>query len=847
MGGIRGGGAGGTRIRQVNVEYDFHAIEDRWRGAWEEQGIYRAPHPSDGPKQYVLDFFPYPSGEGLSVGHGRNYVPSDVLSRYYRMRGYAVLHPMGWDAFGLPAENEAILRGRHPRQTTREYAANYRRQLTLLGCSYDWSREFTTSDPSYYKWTQWGFLLLLRRGLAYRATGWQWWCPKCRTILANEQVERGRCWRHSDTPVERRALEQWYVRTTAYADRLLRDLEGLDWPESIKAMQRNWIGRSEGVEVWFPQASSSRPADEGIVAFTTRVDTLYGVTFLALAPEHAMASKIAAPERRQMVDAYVETALRRSEIERMAESTASGVFTGASATHPLTGEAIPIYVAEYVLPHYGTGAVMGVPAHDPRDFAFARAHRLPVRRVIRGITDPGEEPYPGEGILIDSAGFTGQSSQDARTLIAEELERRRAGQRAVRYRIRDWLISRQRYWGAPIPVVHCDHCGIVPVPEDALPVLLPDVERYEPAGTGASPLAAIPDFVETACPRCTGRAKRETDTLDGFADSNWYFLRFADPQYAAGPWNPGAVAYWLPVDWYVGGAEQAVMHLLYARFFTKILFDEGLVTFSEPFSRLRNQGSMLSPVDGMRMSKSRGNVVTPDEVVARHGADALRVYVLFIGPFAQDATWNPTGIAGAARFVRRLLGLTVRVTEAPARDEVPEGREEILARLHRLVRAVGEAIEGFRFNVLVAEMMTFLNDAERWEPSWRGTAVWREVVEVFVRLCAPITPFLAEEAWSRLGHRESIHHAPWPAYDPALAAERERTVVVQVDGRTRDRFTVAGEIDRETMIELALGRERVRRTIGGRTIQNVIVVPGPLVNLVIEHTGNRGGTKPDRA
>ncbi|MGH2397743.1 MAG: class I tRNA ligase family protein, partial [bacterium] len=456
--------------------FDVRAIDDRWRRAWEEEEIYRTPDPLTGPKRYVLDFFPYPSGDGLSVGHAKNYVPSDVLARYFRMRGNAVLHPMGWDAFGLPAENEALLRGRHPRDTTREYSANYRRQLQLIGCSYDWTREFTTSDPEFYKWTQWGFLLLLRRGLAYRAVGMQWWCPKCRTILANEQFHDGRCWRHGDTPVEQRALEQWYIRTTEYAERLLRDLDGLDWPEHIKTIQWNWIGRSEEA---------------------------------------------------------------------------------------------------------GT----------------------------------------------------------------------------VRYRLHDWLISRQRFWGAPIPVVYCDRCGIVPVPEEQLPVLLPEVERYEPSGTGRSPLDAMPDFVHTACPRCAGPARRETDTLDGFADSNWYFLRFADPQYASAPWNPEAASYWMPVDWYIGGAEHAVMHLLYARFFTKVLYDEGLVSFVEPFLRLRSQGSMLSPKDGVRMSKSRGNVVTPDEVVAQYGADALRVAVMFIGPFEQDVTWDPAVASGAARFVRRLYQL----------------------------------------------------------------------------------------------------------------------------------------------------------------------------------------------
>jgi len=638
----------------VKQKFDVRAIEDRWRRAWEEQGIYRTPEPSTRPKMYVLDFFPYPSGDGLSVGHARNYVPTDVLARYFRMRGHAVLHPMGWDAFGLPAENEALLKRRHPRDTTRDYSANYRRQLRLIGCSYDWSREISTSDPEFYRWTQWGFLLLLRRGLAYRAMGWQWWCPKCRTILANEQVENGRCWRHTDTPVEKRELEQWYVRTTAYADRLLHDLERVDWPEHIKTMQRNWIGRSE----------------EG-----------------------------------------------------------------------------------------GT----------------------------------------------------------------------------VRYHLHDWLVSRQRYWGAPIPVVYCDQCGIIPVPEHQLPVLLPEVESYEPAGTGRSPLDAMPEFVHTSCPRCTGPARRETDTLDGFADSNWYFLRFADPSYRAGPWNPEAIRYWMPVDWYVGGAEQAIMHLLYARFFTKVLFDEGLIEFEEPFTRLRSQGSMLSPVDGLRMSKSRGNVVTPDEVVDIYGADALRVAVMFIGPFEQDVAWNPAVAAGAARFVRRLYRLLTQPSThgvGSRASGVAGQRHDVRLRVHQLIKSAGEAIEKFRFNTLISEVMTFLNDVEAWKPQFTGTALWDEMTDTLVRICAPVTPFVAEDAWHTMGREGSVHHAQWPEYDASLVQDVTQTVIIQIDGRVRDRITVPPDADRDTHVQLASARSRVRDAIGKRTVKQVVVVPGKVINFV---------------
>ena len=833
---VIGGDAVGTRARRVRIRYDHGAIEGHWRRRWEEQGIYRTPASSDRPKTYVLDFFPYPSGDGLSVGHARNYVPTDVLARYHRMRGSAVLHPMGWDAFGLPAENEALLRGRHPRTTTQEYAANYRRQLQLIGCSYDWSREFTTSDPEYYRWTQWGFLLLLRRGLAYRATGWQWWCPSCRTILANEQVEDGCCWRHRETRVERRALEQWYVRTTAYADRLLADLSGLDWPEPIKAMQRAWIGRSEGTEARFRIVEGGvGTVGEDVAVFTTRVDTIFGATFLALAPEHPLAASVPVPSRRAEVAAFVQSALRRPEIDRMnAAQIPGGVLTGAYAAHPFTGDRLPVCVADYVLAQYGRGAMMGVPAHDERDFRFAAVHHLPITRVVHGATGTESLPYAAEGVLVDSGRFSGLSTGAARSAIAAALRDQGAGGPAVRYRMRDWLISRQRYWGAPIPVISCDRCGIVPVPDADLPVRLPDVEQYEPAGTGRSPLDGIESFVRTRCPRCGEAAMRETDTLDGFADSNWYFLRFADPQFHDGPWHPEAMRYWLPVDWYVGGAEHAVMHLLYARFFTKVLSDEGLVSFTEPFLHLRNQGSMLSPQDGTRMSKSRGNIVTPDEVVAAFGADALRVAVMFIGPFDQDVTWDPRVAAAAARFVRRLFALWVRAALAPSSPNPLSDRAKdgMLARVHRLTRILGEALERFRFNAVIAELMAFLNDAERWEPAGAGTEWWREAMLMLIRICAPVVPFAAEEAWARFGGTASVHLGAWPAYDPALAAETESTIVVQVDGRARDRFTVPTGTDRGTLVELAGRRERVTSAIGGRPVLNVVAVPERLVNFV---------------
>jgi leucyl-tRNA synthetase len=720
------------------------------------------------------------------------------------MRGFAVLHPMGWDAFGLPAENEALHRGRHPRETTAEYARTYRRQLRLLGCSYDWGREFSTSDPAFYQGTQWGFLLLFRRGLVYRASGRQWWCPKCRTILANEQVEEGRCWRHPDTPAERRVLEQWYVRTTAYADRLAEDLDQVDWPEPIKAMQRNWIGRSVGADVRFRIEGREPP----VTVFTSRPETIRAAVFLALAPEHPLVRDLAPPSHAAAVAAYVDGALRRSEIDRAAgRDGPSGVFTGAWGIHPLSGERLPVFVADYVLGHYGTGAIMGVPAGDERDAQFA------ARFGLNAVSLPPDPPSQADVM---------------RALLSHG-----AASRAVRYRMRDWLVSRQRYWGAPIPLVHCPRCGTVPVPEGELPIALPDVAQYAPSGTGRSPLAGIPSFVQTSCQNCGGPAERETDTLDGFADSNWYFLRFADPVDAA-PWSREAVQYWLPVDWYIGGAEHAVMHLLYARFFTKVLYDEGLVPFSEPFIRLRNQGSLLSPADGTRMSKSRGNVVTPDEVVASSGADALRLGIMFLGPFDQDVTWTPAVVTGSARFVQRMYRLVARHVAAVQTDGGPGGLPaEVAARLGAMVAFAGEAIEQFRFNVLVAGLMSFLHDLERWEEPLRGSAGWRDVLRTAVRILAPIAPFLAEETWAMLGGAGSVHHAPWPESAVGPPASHDLvTVVVQVDGKVRDRLQIVRGAAREEVVGKARATARVQAALSGRLLREVVVVPDRVVNFV---------------
>ena len=843
--------------------YDFSALEEKWRPRWQATDLYRTGDDPDKPRVYILDFFPYPSGDGLSVGHCRNYVPTCVSARFHRMRGYNVLHPMGWDAFGLPAENYAIAHAVHPAETTRRFAANYKRQMQLIECSYDWSREIDSTDPAYYRWTQWFFRLLFRRGLAYRAPGSQWWCPHCRTILANEQVEDGRCWR-CDSIVTRKELEQWYFRITAYAERLLADLDTIDWPERIKEMQRHWIGRSEGADVVFAVGGHE------VTTFTTRPDTLYGVTFLALAPEHPLAERIATPARAAEVAAYVEAARRLSEIERQATDKAkTGVFTGAYATHPLTGAAVPVWVADYVLGGYGSGAVMGVPGHDARDFAFARRYELPIVGVnipvhpnspppvgvnipvhpnnpppvgvnipVHPESQPSEEgvnrdvhPYEAPGIVVNSGPYSGLPSAEAGARIAADLAAAGRGGPRVAYRFRDWLISRQRYWGAPIPIIHCPACGAVAVPEADLPVLLPDVADFTPSGDGRSPLARAEAWVNTTCPQCGGPARRETDTMDGFACSSWYFLRFASPHESERPFDPDAVRAWLPVDTYVGGAEHAIMHLLYARFWTKVMVDEGLIDFAEPFTQLRNQGMLLSPQDGLKMSKSKGNVVTPDEVVAQYGTDALRAYILFLGPFDANALWDNRGIVGVARFIERYWKLA---NEVAARPNNGQPFDEAFEReRHKIIRRVTGDMSRFRFNTAVAALMEYVNDlyAARSRPI--GGRQWRAAVGDLTLLLAPIAPFVTEEVWREvLGGKDSVHRAAWPEFDPALAADEEVTIVLQVNGKLRDRVTLPAGADEDALRAAALDNAKVRATIGERPIREAIVVPGRLVNVV---------------
>lgn len=808
--------------------YDPQSIEPRVRARWAEQSLYLAQPASDQPKFYCLDFFPYPSGDGLHVGHCRNYVPTDVLSRYKRMSGFNVLHPMGWDAFGEPAEQYAVTHGVHPRVTTDRNTANFRRQFDLIGASYDWSREIDSSQPEFYRWTQYFFLLLYQRGLAYRDTNWQWWCPGCQTTLSSHEVDQGVCWRgHSG--VIKREIPAWYFKITDLADELLEGLDQIDWPERIKSMQRNWIGRSEGCEIIF-----AGPAGEPMPVFTTRPDTVYGVTFLAIAPEHPLVEILATPEYQLSVQEYQAQAARQSEIERMMETRQkTGVFSGSHAVHPLTGAPVPIWVADYVLPGYGTGLVMGVPAHDTRDFEFARQYGLPVIEVIAPASADQLEThaaYTGPGRMVNSAEFDGLESTEGARRITAELQVRQAGGPKVIYRMRDWLISRQRYWGTPIPIVYCDLHGEQPVPFEQLPVLLPPMENFQPDGSGHSPLARLPEFLHTTCPVCGGPARRETDTMGGFACSSWYFLRYASPWSEHEPFERQSAEYWLPVDLYVGGAEHAVLHLLYARFWTRVLADAGLISFREPFAKLLNQGQLLAP-DGARMSKSRGNVITPDRMVETYGADALRVYELFMAPFDQDITWSTDGIHGALRFLNRIWTLfadTYTVSHSTS------GTDPELERwLHRTIRQTSERIESFRFNTMVSALMEFVNllAQRRRESAWQ-TGTYHHCLETLLLLLAPVAPFIADELWSQTGHSGSVHAQCWPVWDAELAAEETQEIAVQINGRVRAAIPVEPGASAEAVQQIALSHPKVASWLAGQSVKKIIYIPGKILSIV---------------
>ncbi|MGH7921497.1 MAG: leucine--tRNA ligase [Candidatus Dormibacteraceae bacterium] len=802
-------------------------IEPKWQRRWTDAQSMRADDTAARPTFYNLVMYPYPSGDP-TVGHMRNYVIGDLLSRFMRMRGFEVLHPFGWDAFGLPAENAAQKRGgMHPRTWTEQNIETFRRQLEMIGILYDWDREVTTCDADYYRWTQWLFLLFMERGLAYRAKAPVNWCPIDKTVLANEQVVNGCCWRHLDTPVERRDLEQWFLRITDYADRLLDDLAQLDhWPEKVRVMQANWIGRSHGARARF--AIVDDPERREIEVFTTRVDTIGGATFVVLAPEHPLVSAVTTSGRREAVDAYVAKARRETDVERLStEHEKTGVPTGGFARNPLTGEPVPIWVADYVLGTYGTGAVMAVPAHDERDFAFATAFGLPVREVVRaiGTSGRGDAAWTGPGTLVDSGEFDGLPSEDAKRAITEWLVARGLGESSTQYRLRDWLISRQRYWGCPIPVVHCGDCGIVPVPKEQLPVELPDAYL---------PLAEQPDWYTTTCPRCGGAARRETDTMDTFMDSSWYFLRYCDSRNEMLPFDRGKVDHWMPVSQYTGGVEHAILHLLYSRFFQKVLHDAGMVTAEEPFARLFTQGMVLR--FGEAMSKSKGNGVSPEQLVEGQGADAGRVYEMFIGPPENDVEWSDDGIVGPVRFLQKVWRLVLDPESfagvgAPARGV--DG-ESLRRKLHQTIGKVTSDFEGFHFNTGVSALMELGNSMQAYLAGGGEVSApaWLEARRCLILLLNPLAPHLAEELWERTGECGLCIDAAWPRFDETVAREPEVTLVIQVGGRVRDRLRVPAGLGEEGALELALASAAVRRTLGERSPVRVVFVKDRLLNLV---------------
>jgi leucyl-tRNA synthetase len=825
------------------AKYPFDTIETKWQNYWEEHKTFKAVEDPAFPKEkrrYVLDMFPYPSSQGLHVGHPEGYTATDIYCRYLRMKGYNVLHPMGFDAFGLPAENYAIKTGTHPAVTTAENINKFRSQIKTLGFSYDWDREVDTSSPEYYAWTQWIFLKLFEKGLAYESESPINWCPSCMTGLANEEVKDGLCER-CGTKVTRKRIRQWILRITAYAERLLADLDGLDWPEPVKLMQRNWIGRSEGANVFF--ALEGHP--DKLEIYTTRPDTLFGVTYMVLAPEHPLVDKITTPEQKAAVTAYLDAAAKKSDLERTdLAKVKTGVFSGAYAVNPVNGERIPIWIADYVLISYGTGAIMAVPAHDQRDWEFAKTFKLPIRLVVSSEKVEAGKDYSGEpaectvadGWSVNSAQFSGLPTEEAVKKITAWLEGKGIGKKAVNYKLRDWIFSRQRYWGEPIPVVHCEHCGkvhgsaIVPLPETELPLTLPAAESYKPTGTGESPLALIDQWVNTTCPRCGGPAKRETNTMPQWAGSCWYYLRYLSPHNQRAFTDRAAVDYWAPVDLYVGGTEHAVLHLLYARFWHKVLYDLGLVNTPEPFQRLVNQGMILGE-DNQKMSKSRGNVINPDDIIQEYGADAMRVYEMFMGPLEVTKPWSTAGLVGVSRFLERLWAIGEKpVIEGPltGTGEIPPQWAGLVRLLHKTIKKVSADTETLNFNTAISAMMVYSNELAKLKE------VPQDFWEPLVLMVSAYAPHLGEELWEKLGHTESSSKAPWPAYHEALTRDEELTIVVQINGKIRDKFVAAAGTPREELERTARDLPGIRKWTEGKTLAKVIIVPDKLVNMVVK-------------
>ena len=836
-------------------KYPFTDIEKKWQEYWQDHDTFHVTEDPSYPRDrrlYVLDMFPYPSGAGLHVGHPEGYTATDIYSRFYRMRGYNVLHPMGFDSFGLPAENYAIKTGTHPRETTRKNIANFTRQIKSLGMCYDWDREISTCEEDYYHWTQWIFLQLFKKGLAYEAHTPINWCPSCKTGLANEEVKEGMCER-CGTPVERRNIRQWMLKITAYADELLKGLDELDWPESVKLMQRNWIGRSEGAAVFF----ALEGMDEKLEVYTTRCDTLFGATYMVIAPEHPLVGKLTTPEQKEAVEAYIKAASHKSDLDRTdLAKDKTGVFSGSYAINPVNGKRIPIWIADYVLISYGTGAIMAVPAHDTRDWEFAKKFDLPIIEVLKSEVDVNEQAWTEDGIHVNSGFLDGLNKADAIAAMLAFLEEHGCGHKAVNYKLRDWVFSRQRYWGEPIPLVHCDHCGVVPVPEDQLPLRLPEVSKYEPSGTGESPLANIDSWVNTTCPVCGRPAKRETNTMPQWAGSCWYYLRYIDPKNDKAFVDRAKEEYWMPVDLYIGGAEHAVLHLLYARFWHHVLYDLGLVSTKEPFHKLVNQGMITSfaykKANGViiatdkveevsagnfiekdtgeaveqivtKMSKSLKNVINPDAVIRDYGADTMRVYEMFMGPLTMSKPWSTQGTIGVYRFLDRIWRIA---TEKRIEDvAVPAELEKLL---HKTVKKVTNDTATLNFNTAISQMMVLVNEMNKLE------VVPKKVLETLTLLLSPYTPHLAEELWSMLGHEPSVANEKWPEYDEALCAEDTIEMVVQVNGKLRARIPMPTTASKDEMLAEAKRNAKIVPYLEGKSLVKEIVVPGKLVNLVVK-------------
>lgn len=848
-------------------KYPFSEIEPKWQKFWEENKTFKVSEDEKYPKNkrmYVLDMFPYPSAAGLHVGHPEGYTATDIYCRYLRMNGYNVLHPMGYDAFGLPAENYAIKTGTHPKITTNENINHFTQQIKSLGFSYDWDRCVSTCEPEYYKWTQWIFLQLYKKGLAYEAQTPINWCPSCMTGLANEEVKEGRCERcHSQ--VTHKTIRQWILKITDYADRLDKDLDSLDWPESVKLMQHNWIGKSTGAEVTFAVADKDgKPTDKNLTVYTTRCDTLFGATYMVVSPEHKIVSEITTAEQKASVEAYIEAAAKKSDLERTdLNKDKTGVFSGSYAINPVNGKLIPIWIADYVLISYGTGAIMAVPAHDTRDWDFAKKFNLPIIEVLKSEVDVQKQAWTEDGVHVNSEFLNGLNKKDAIAKMLEFLEEKKIGKKAINYKLRDWVFSRQRYWGEPIPLIHCPTCGTVPVPEEELPLRLPEVKSYQPTGTGESPLAAIDSWVNCKCPKCGGNAKRETNTMPQWGGSCWYYLRYLDPHNQKQFCSPEAEKYWMPVDLYIGGAEHAVLHLLYARFWHKVLYDLGVVSTKEPFQRLVNQGMITSfafqranktlvPVDEVekrddgnfyekktgekleqivaKMSKSLKNVVNPDDEIKAYGADSVRMYEMFMGPLTMSKPWSTQGIVGIHRFLEKVWA----ISEKPISDVDISGKladEKLISArktFAQTVKKVTADTASLNFNTAISQMMIFINEISKLDSVPK--AIWQD----FVKILSPYAPHLGEELWHKLGNNESIAYVQWPVVNEDFAKDEEKTIVVMINGKLRGKFKAAPDSSDETLRSAAENNEDAKKFLEGKTIVKCVIVKDKLVNFVVK-------------